>query len=211
MKRSEILQKRKEHHQEICEALTDQDYTPEDATVSVVKANVMAFVTTIPFLIVLIPIFMLLHSGEAKGQEFMQVFTFPRSLWMLAGMFLSVPIHEFLHGFGWHFFCQNQWKSIQFGVMWEVLTPYCYCGEALNLSQYYIGLLMPCMILGVVISLIGIITGSMFWFVTGIYNIILAGGDLTIGCILFKYIRNKSEKKILDHPSECGCTAFLKK
>ena len=123
---------------------------------------------------------------------------------------MGIPVHEFLHGFGLHFSCQKKWKSIQFGVIWESFTPYCYCGEAISLGKYYLGLLMPCTVLGILTALIGAVFGSVFWLIVGLSNILFAGGDLTIACILFRYLRNKSEKKILDHPSECGCTAFLK-
>ncbi|MDE5737127.1 MAG: DUF3267 domain-containing protein [Oscillospiraceae bacterium] len=210
MTQKEVMQNRQKHYQEVCENLAKNKYTPENATVSILKANILALVIALPFMILFIGLFLILHSEINDIKELFEIFKSSKCLVIIIAMIISIPVHEFLHGLGWHLFCQKSWNSIQFGVMWESITPYCYCSEAVSLGQYYIGLLSPFIVLGIVISIIAICIGSISWLIIGLYNILLAGGDLTIACILLKYIKNKANKKILDHPSECGCVVFLK-
>ena len=124
-------------------------------------------------------------------------------------MLLSIPVHEGLHGLGWVGGCKNGWKSIRFGVMWSSLTPYCNCKEVLSVGRYYTGLLMPVTVLGLLPAAAAVITGSAALLAFGLVNILLAGGDLAIGLIIRKYIGKPA--LLLDHPSECGCLAFLKR
>lgn len=211
MTQAEVIQKRTEQQTVIAEKLKQDGFTEESASISVIKANIGAIGTSLPFVLLFLFLFWMMTG--ISGQELIDSLFRAKMLFglpVLLMMFVSVPVHEGLHGLGWHLFCGNGWKSIEFGIMKELLTPYCYCGEPLKLNQYYLGLLFPFLILGLIPSVLGLVTGSVFLIVTGVYNIFLAGGDTTIACVLLKYIKNKSDKKILDHPSECGCTVFLK-
>ncbi|MDE7121137.1 MAG: DUF3267 domain-containing protein [Oscillospiraceae bacterium] len=216
MTQAEVIQRRTEQQAVIAEELKQDGFTEEKASISTVKANIDAIGTSLPFAILFLFLFWIITG--ISGQEFINYIKDLFDETRLFGLpvvlvgFASIPVHEGLHGLGWHLFCGKKWNSIEFGIMKELLTPYCYCGEPLKLSQYYLGLLLPFLTLGVIPSVLGLITGSVFLIVTGVYNIFLAGGDTTIACILVKYIRVNSEKsvKILDHPSECGCRIFLK-
>lgn len=66
---------------------------------------------------------------------------------------------------------------------------------------------MPFLILGLFVTILGLLIGHniVFWF--GIWSILAAGGDLLI---LFMLRRHK-HGGIVDHPSEIGYVAFLKK
>lgn len=65
---------------------------------------------------------------------------------------------------------------------------------------------MPFVVLGIVLSALGIASHNNILVTIGALNILSAGGDTTISCMLFKY----RKCVILDHPSECGFVAFRK-
>ena len=163
----------------------------------------MAFVITGPFAIAVGVIFWLMNRDVNLAYEFGH-----HSLWFCLLIILTTIIHEGLHGLGWVSACKEGWKSIRFGVMWDSLTPYCHCKEALSVGQYYLGLFLPMLVLGFGISAAALITHIPLLMYTGAINILMAGGDATIGCILVKYIGKKV--RILDHPNQCGCIAFVK-
>jgi len=184
------------------EELREQGYTEAIGTISILKANLMAFITAGPFSVLVIAIYI-----SVWGNLNVLFYGSDETILWIA-LILSVPIHEFLHGLSWHFFCDNKWKSIYFGVMWRLLTPYCYCNESLKFKSYIIGCLMPLIVLGFSISLIGIVFGNSLLLCVGAFNILFAGGDTTIAFMLLKY--RKQNCKILDHPTDCGFIAFVK-
>jgi hypothetical protein len=180
--------------------LESQGYHAEKCTISILKANIMAFVTAGPVAALCCVVFFLAkQSGEVK-------FSILGSLLLYAIMVASVFVHEFLHGLTWNFYCKNGWKSIHLGVMWKKLTPYCCCMESLSVRQYILGGLMPFLVLGLGMFVVSLITNSIFWLVLSVFNIIAAGGDTTIALMLLKH----KNAFIIDHPTECGFWAFSK-
>ena len=182
------------------EYMLRQGYKANIGTISVIKANIYAFVTAGPFAL-LAAIFYLSRWGELKFE-----FNFTGYILFVLLLIISIPIHEFLHGFTWHFYCKNKWKSIHFGIMRELLTPYCHCKEPLKYSSYLLGSLMPFFVLGIGITLLGTLFHNDILFVIGIFNILSAGGDTTIVCKSIPYHGGM----LLDHPTECGFVAFMK-
>lgn len=203
--KEEIMAERFENTARQTEQLEAQGYHAEDATVSILKANILAFVTAIPIVVLFLILFRVLHPDILPEQ----FFTKPSSGGLLLALLaLSIPVHEGFHGLGWVGFCQKKWQSIQFGVMWDSLTPYCHCREPLTVLQYYVGLLLPCTMLGFIPCIAGLIFANWFLMFFGFVSIFLAGGDLTIGCIIVKYLGK--DAKILDHPDQCGAVAFVR-
>jgi hypothetical protein len=100
------------------EYMLRQGYKANIGTISVIKANIYAFVTAGPFAL-LAAIFYLSRWGELKFE-----FSLTGYFIFILLLIISIPIHEFLHGFTWYFYCKNKWKSIHFGIMRELLTPY---------------------------------------------------------------------------------------
>ncbi|MBE6053628.1 MAG: DUF3267 domain-containing protein [Clostridium sartagoforme] len=192
-----------ENYNNIRERLLSEGYKAEVSYISVLKANIMAFLTAGPFAVLIFGAYSKLWNGiylEIKS---------PYSLilaWVL--LVLSIPVHEFLHGFTWRFFCKEGWKSIKFGVLWSKLTPYCHCKEPLNVNKYLIALLMPFFILGIVTGILAIILESPVMLFFSAFSILGAGGDTTIALKILKY--RKRDIVILDHPTECGFVAFEK-
>ena len=203
-KKQSAAELRKQECEQIQAELEQQGYVREDATISILKANIMVFATSIPICILLGVLFALVNadggSGNLSSKAMKAVF--------ILGFLLSILVHEGLHGLGWVGSCKNGWKSIRFGMMWKSLTPYCNCKEVLSVGRYYIGLLTPVTVLGLLPSLAAVVTGNVMVLALGLINILLAGGDLAIGLVIRKYIGK--DARLFDHPSECGCLAFLK-
>lgn len=135
-------------------------------------------------------------------------FSFNISLPWLAlfcgGMLLSIPLHEALHGLAWGLCCQNGFKSIRFGFMREYLTPYCHCREPLSFAAYLLGGLTPFVLLGLSLFALAWAKGNGLLLALALFNIIAAGGDTTVACMLLPHRR----AVLLDHPAECGFVAF---
>lgn len=180
--------------------LLAEGYTEHSGVISVLKANVMAFVTAGPFALAAV----LLYAARWGG-ACIRLFLDIRQLLVFLGLLLlSIPVHELIHGLTWLCCCKNGWRSIHFGVMWEMLTPYCHCMEPMRFGGYICGGLMPFFLLGVCVSAAAIISGSVLLLVLGAFNILAAGGDTTIALMLLRY----RDALILDHPTECGFVAF---
>lgn len=186
----------------INESLLRQGYVRKDATISIVRANVGALLYSLPIIVVLILIFLAVHSGSENEYSFGLI----NVLVFFVLMLVSVPVHELLHGLGWSLFSENGFKDIKFGVLKESFTPYCHCKKPLPFGPYAFGGVLPFLILGLVIYCIALATGDIFILALSAFNILAAGGDLMIAVKLIGY-RNYL---IVDHPSECGFIAYRK-
>ena len=205
-KLSKMMQERLENSARIQAKLEAEGYQRKDATVSYLTANLMLSATGLP-LCILFCLLYALRWSEGVIDVFAQFFGSNRWLVLLL-VILSVPVHEFLHGLGFFGFCEKKWKSVQFGFHLSSLTPYCHCREAIGIGAYYLALLLPCTVLGIIPAVIAAATGMPLLFCFGLYNIILASGDLTIALVLLRYLGKNC--RILDHPNQCGSIVFLK-
>lgn len=178
--------------------MTEQGRECIECTISVLRANVMALVTAGPIALAAIILYVLIWG------ELDVVFTPAGGLLWLAALIVSIPVHEGLHGLGWHWFTDDGWSSIHFGMMWKYLTPYCHCARPLRAGAYTAGVLLPFAVLGLGVSAAGIALENPLVLVLGAFNILAAGGDTTIVWMLPKY----KDCLIYDHPTECGFIAF---
>jgi hypothetical protein len=180
--------------------LTEQGYTEHIGVISVLRANVMVFVTAGPLALLMFVLY-ILRWRMVGGQ-----FTLDRSILFLLLLIVSIPIHELLHGLAWSLCCREGWKSIYLGVMWNKLTPFCNCMEPLSRRGYLFGGLAPLVILGILPGCISLLVQSPSLLLFSGFNILAAGGDTTISLMLRKY----KGALLLDHPTECGFVAFRK-
>lgn len=201
-KLSKAEEKRKKLYEEKKKELIAKGYEEKDLTISVVKANVMAFVLGMPIIILLFILFIY------KNQSGIYTFSIRDSVGFLVLFAILVVLHELIHGLFWAIFAKNHLKSIEFGFIASSLTPYCCCKDMLTKSQYIIGGIMPTVILGIIPAVISIFTGSVFWFVMGELMILSGGGDMTILLNLLRYKSDKKEILYMDHPYECGLIVF---
>lgn len=180
-----------------------EGYEERREVISIAKANVMTFVTAGPFAVLGMILWIL--AGRYEPRAFLRI----DIVWFLVLFMLSVFIHEVLHGVGWSIWTRQKWKSIYLGVMWEYLTPYCHCKEPISPQNYLCGVLMPFGVLGIGIYILAVIMGSNLLLMLSLCNILCAGGDTTIACMLWKYL-SRQDCYILDHPTDCGFVAFVR-
>ncbi len=68
---------------------------------------------------------------------------------------------------------------------------------------------MPCIILGIIPSLISLFNANAWFFAMGIIQILSAGGDLYILKMILDN-KNNNECLYLDHPTDIGVVKFEK-
>jgi hypothetical protein len=164
--------------------------------IDIVKANWFAIGLFLAAAVVfLIPYFLIWHDAPLNRLLGYRV----NNLVFFIAILVGIVVHELIHGITWA--CHTGWRSISFGVMWKLLTPYCHCDRPMGIRPYILGALMPCIVLGLLPAIAGVVIGSFPLTVFGIFFIAAAAGDLWMAWLLTK---EKADSMILDHPNEAG-------
>ncbi len=196
---------RKQKIDELTVKLESEGYKRYDKTISIFWANVIS----IGILVGWLAVFVLLWN---INNDFMGFFTYPT--WQLVtcyvSFFISIPVHELIHGVTWGMVTENGRKSIEYGFMKKTLTPYCNCSEPLSKGKYILGGIMPFIILGVLPSIIGLILGNLLLIIFGSIAVSGATGDLMIIAKILKYKSIGKDTIILDHPIDAGFIIYEK-
>lgn len=188
------------------------DFEQQMLTVDLYRANVFALLLMLVMGILYGLPYVLLHGFNYSNMlivEFArQVSPLLLALLPLVAILAGTALHELIHGLVWAFFAEKGFRSVRFGLLLKMLTPYCHCKEPLKIKHYRLGAWMPAVLLGFVPAVAGILAGKMDllifgWFFTG-----AAAGDFLIIHLLRKEAR---DDYALDHPSEAGCWVFRKK
>ena len=206
--------RRTETFERVCADMAAQGRKRNDLTVSIVRANVMALVVSLPPIVLIIALYLALNcfGGSATQMNLSISVGFGQVLLGIAGFLLAylvlVVVHELIHGLFFGLFAPSHWRTIEFGVIWKYLTPYCTCGEPLLWWHYLIGSLAPGVILGLAPGIIGAVTGQIWILPMVVLMIIGAGGDILVALKLLRHHATCRNAIYLDHPSECGLVAF---
>ena len=192
----EIVAARKERIDRLLAEMTGQGYELEDLSVDGNTANKMALLTGVIPSAVFVLLFGLLHGWE----KFKDV----DLLLILVVFLISIIVHEGIHGLFFGLFAKNHFKSIEFGMIWKSMNPYCYCGEPLSRKHYLTGLLIPGIILGCCTGMLGLITGNASLILFSVFSLFAAGGDIYIAWMIMKTSQKGREEKYLDHPDKPG-------
>ena len=188
-------------------------YKKELLTFDLMKANLYAIFAIIPVLILYgVPFFLLWRNSFSKMALKSFIDNHNLGIWgnaisILLVMTIGIVAHELIHGITWARYTKNGFKSITFGVLWKMLTPYCHCSEPLKVIHYITGAIMPALILGFLPFVYSLFTGNVLWLFFGIFFTMAAVGDLMIVNLVRKENMNSL---VLDHPSEVGCYVFRK-
>lgn len=177
------------------ESLKDKQYEVSERTFSMKKANGLGIIMIIPIAAVLLFIY---HRVMPSSLEYSAVF-------VIAAFFAGIVVHEFIHGFVWHFSCEDKWKSIKFGIDKKTLSPYTACREVIPINAYKIGVIMPAVVTGVIPFIIGLVIKNASLAYVGILLICTAVGDMMILCTIFNADKNSF---VEDHPTLCGCIVY---
>lgn len=197
-------QKRKADFEKICEEMEQKGYLKRDLTVRVLQANIMAVIIMLPFAALAVVVYLFAHPSNSGD------FSLAMCTVFLIALFVSIVLHEAIHGLIWGFFAKGRWNAIAFGVIWKMLTPYCTCTEPLTKQQYIVGAAMPTLILGFGLAGIAANIGSCWLFALSELMIFSGGGDFLIILKLLLHRCRGREVLYYDHPYECGVVAFEK-
>jgi len=193
-----------------------ENYKKELLTFDLVKINLYGIFAFIPVIIIYgIPYYYLWHQTmtiESLKKLVISTnlvdYSFLFSFSILIILIIGIILHELIHGITFSFFAKKGFKSIKFGVIWKMLTPYCHCKEPLLVKQYVIGGIMPAIILGFLPFVYSLIFGNLFWLIFAFFFTIAAIGDF----IIIFMLRNEDKNSmVLDHPSEVGCFVYRRK
>jgi len=188
-----------------------ENYKKEKLTIDLVWANVFGILILIPIGLIFGLPFYLIWRPEIDIKQLFDSLG-PQGVIMgfmliLGILILGIVLHELIHGITWAKFAKEGFKSIKFGILKEMLTPYCHCKEPLSVRQYIIGAIAPAIIMGIVPSIIALMIGNVRLLIFGMFFIMAAGGDLLIINLIRK---EKSTDLVQDHPSEAGCYIYRK-
>jgi hypothetical protein len=188
-----------------------ENYKKEKLTIDIVWANVFGVLILIPIGLIFGLPFYLIWRPEIDIKQLLDsvgpqgaILGFMSFLGILI---FGVVLHELIHGITWAKFAKEGFKSIKFGILKEMLTPYCHCKEPLSVRQYIIGAVAPAIILGIVPSIIALMIGNIGLLIFGMFFLMAAGGDFLIINLIRK---EKSTDLVQDHPSEAGCYIYRK-
>ena len=188
-----------------------ENYKKEKLTIDLVWANVFGVLILIPIGLLFGLPFYFIWKPQLDIKQYLDS-TGPLGaglgfLLIFGILILGIVLHELIHGIIWAKFAKEGFKSIKFGVLWEMLTPYCHCKEALTVRQYIIGAIAPAIILGIIPAIIAIMTGNLGLLIFGMLFTMAAGGDF----LIINLIRKESSSDLVqDHPSEAGCFIYRK-
>lgn len=199
---TEAEKKRLENFEDVKYDLAKAGYSSHEYTISIVKANIFAFIFAIPVFVCGIGAFL-----ARNGFTFISLSIREMILFILGLLVLTV-VHEFLHGFVWGLYSEHYYKDIEFGFMKQYLTPYCTCTMPLRKGPYIAGALMPLIALGILPSIASIFNGSYLMLLMGLIMTDAAAGDIMIVWEILKYKTHAKDVLYLDHPTMGGGVVF---
>jgi hypothetical protein len=199
-------QRRKEIFIEKCCSMEEEGYKTENLFFSILQANFVGLLITLPINFLFLAVHYLFNDFVPNGSYSPYI-----GLIFIALMLLLIVVHELIHGITWGHFAAEGRKSIEFGVIWQALTPYCTCSSPLTKGEYIKGALMPTIVLGFIPGIIAAITGWVPLLILSQLMILAGAGDVLIVARLLLHRPKKAKVVYLDHPTECGLVAFVKK
>ncbi len=190
------------------------EYRKERVTINIVRANLFGTLILIP-IAVMYGLAYYWKWNNGFSLEVVRIFVSdvtPKAIAIGTATFFLVfvlgsLVHELIHGVTWARYAKKGFKSIQFGMLWEMFTPYCHCNEPLLKKHYILGAVMPAIILGLIPAVISIILGNSKLLLFGIIFTMTACGDFLVICKLGK---ENEDSLVQDHPSELGFYIYRK-
>ena len=168
-------------------------------TISIERANIVAMIMAVPVVLIMaLPYYFIWHGN---------IFHALSSSWWI--FLLSLPVgiilHEGLHGITWAIFAKGGFRSIKFGIKWEYFTPYCHCDKPLRVWQYFLGAVMPLVVMGIIPWILGTIIGNELVVFFAMFYTWAAGGDIQAIWVMRRFSANDL---VSDHPEELGFIVY---
>ncbi len=180
-----------------------EDYTKEKRTIDIVWANIFGIIMLVPILVLFGLPYYLIWQPDISLSGFFNNFVEAGAIFakVFVLMLLGIVAHELIHGITWAVFAKRGFRSIRFGILWKLLTPYCHCKEPLKVKHYISGALMPALLLGVLPAIWGIAMGSSGFLLFGMFFTMAGAGDFLVVNLIRK---EPKDAYVEDHPSEAG-------
>jgi hypothetical protein len=190
-----------------------QGYIQKEVIFSAKQANSSALTLMLPLASITGVPYYLIWKDRFTFQTFRE-FAHSSQSWLGYGMpiiisvmIIGIVAHELIHGITWALFAKKGFKSIQFGMLWKEITPYCHCSEPLKVKHYVAGTLMPALLLGIVPTLAAYVTGNVWLMLFGMFFMAAAAGDF----LIVKTLRTENPSTLIqDHPTAIGYYIFRK-
>jgi len=195
-------QQRKEYFEAESEKLVAQGYERKDLTFGVVEANVWAVVVTLPLIL---PFLLAYYVMWGKEWTMLPWWGYFVGLVLLTAFIVG---HELIHGVVFACFAKDGFRSVAFGVIWSMMTPYCTCRESLKRKHYMLAILAPTVVLGILPAAVALAVGSKWILYLGVLMILGGGGDIMCAIKLATYRTKGKECLFFDHPYEVGLAVF---
>jgi hypothetical protein len=188
-------------------------YIEKEVVFSPKQANLSALRLMLPLVAITGIPYYLIWSDELTFQT-LRDFAHSSQSWLGYGMpliiltmILGIVAHELIHGITWALFAKKGFKSIQFGMLWKEVTPYCHCGEPLKVKHYVAGALMPALLLGITPTLAAYVTGNVWLMLFGLFFTAAAAGDF----LIVRSLRSENPDDLVqDHSTAIGYYIFRK-
>ena len=185
-----------------------ENYNKDQKTIDLMKANLVAIKYLIFFAIIFTVPYYLIWGNNLSESFYKGANPFLKMFFPLIAFIIGIVIHEFVHGIFFAKYATKGFKSVKFGVLWKMLTPYAHCKEPLQIKHYIIALLAPLVLVGILPAILGIVLGNPGLLLFGIIFSGSAAGDIMIYNLIKK---ENPEDYVQDHPSEAGYYIFRKK
>ena len=184
-----------------------ENFEKEEKIIDLMKANLVGLKYFALFAVLFATPFYLIWKGNFSSILLNIDGVLLRGFAPLIAVFGGIIVHELIHGFFFAKYAQNGFKSVKFGILMKMLTPYCHCKEPLQIKHYIIALLAPLLILGIIPSIISLFIGNIDVLLFGIFFSGAAAGDIMIYHLIKK---ENPEDYVQNHPSE-ACYFLCKK
>lgn len=209
---TEAEKKRQAAFEEKEKKLLEKGYERKDIQISVLMANFVGILLTLPFVAAIVAGY-ILRNGMFDYHKVLDenpVMYFVGIGGIIAASLVLTVLHEKIHGWFWTIGAENGKKDIEFGFQKETLTPYCTCTSPLTKSMYILGSMMPMTILGVVLGIVSIFINNFVLLAVSAIQIIGGAGDILISAMLLFHKTKGKDIVLLDHPTKIGLVSFEK-
>jgi hypothetical protein len=165
----------------------------EDRSISLLKANVAAAVAVVPVMLLGVGLFTLFWGADR--------YAFEMTWWAFVLLLVGIVVHELLHGVGWQLVKRAEDVTVEYGVKWQMLTPYAHLTGPIHLRAYRIGTWLPGAVLGLLPMALGLTLGRSGLLTFGIVFTWAAAGDFMV---LWSLRDLPPDVLVEDHPDRAG-------
>ncbi len=180
---------------------TDPGSEKRDYSISLVRANLIVTLLSLPMAAVMYMFFLFLATPVPISPPA----TAGRLMLFLALLIAGITLHEVLHAIGWIIAGRLPVSSVSFGFKLRTLSPYAHLREAVPARIYRAGILLPFIVLGLLPYIVGILLANQLVMIYGLFFTLAAGGDL-LALWLLRGV--PGDVLVEDHPTRAGCRVY---